>query len=401
VATENRGFFSTDNGATWTEKFSPNSNVFDATNVFQSTYEGDKIIIGGSNTDPLQPNLFISDDYGDTWSELIVDGITAARTNWAVAIEGDTIIATSESPTLINKISKDGGTTWSDIVGIASSRTIKSAWISEDENTIIAHANINNSSDFALFLSNDGGLSFSSITIPRASNMIVIGAADKSRVFLAVKGTATTTNFFFTENLGTSWTSVNASVSLSRAWDTAACSKDGKNILVGEINRAYLSTNYGVSFAETFPTGVASNRQYRASVIKTNPIYKASTPTFSPSLPLVLAGDIVTLSVPVSGSTIRYTNNGTEPTSSSILYGGGIAITSDVTLKAKSFKSSYVDSDTATQAYQVIQDVWALSSGSADTMSYNRTTFSNSGYSSSFNVVIIFKIKQGEVFSRR
>jgi hypothetical protein len=61
----------------------------------------------------------------------------------------------------------------------------------------------------------------------------------------------------------------------------------------------------------------------------------------------------VTLSTDVSGATIRYTIDGAEPTSSSIAYSSPITISSNTTVKAKTFTSTGVPSYTNTMSYIV------------------------------------------------
>ena len=55
---------------------------------------------------------------------------------------------------------------------------------------------------------------------------------------------------------------------------------------------------------------------------------------------------LVTLTAQTSGSQIRYTLNGAEPTSSSTLYSGPFTVVDNCTVKAKAFKSGLIDSDT-------------------------------------------------------
>ena len=61
----------------------------------------------------------------------------------------------------------------------------------------------------------------------------------------------------------------------------------------------------------------------------------------------------VTLSCATAGAAIRYTTNGTEPTSASTLYAGPISVATSTTIKAKAFRSGLADSATATFAYTI------------------------------------------------
>ena len=76
------------------------------------------------------------------------------------------------------------------------------------------------------------------------------------------------------------------------------------------------------------------------------------TPTFSPAA-MTFATDTlsVSLSCATAGATIRYTTNGSEPTASSAQYTGAITLNATTTIKAKAFKSNYVDSATASATF--------------------------------------------------
>ncbi len=78
-----------------------------------------------------------------------------------------------------------------------------------------------------------------------------------------------------------------------------------------------------------------------------------ATPTFSPAGGTYTATQNVTIACSTAGSTIRYTLNGSEPTSSSTAYTGAIAIASTTTVKAKAFASGMTDSQTATATYTI------------------------------------------------
>lgn len=80
---------------------------------------------------------------------------------------------------------------------------------------------------------------------------------------------------------------------------------------------------------------------------------KIATPTFSPVGGTYTSSQIVILSCATSGVTIRYTTNGTEPTSTSQVYTSPITLSTTTTLKAKAFKAGMTDSDTATATYTI------------------------------------------------
>lgn len=80
-----------------------------------------------------------------------------------------------------------------------------------------------------------------------------------------------------------------------------------------------------------------------------------ATPTFSPN------GGIFSTSVDVTinsdnNTTVYYTTDGTEPTTSSAQYNGTITITSTTTLKAKAFKTDWTPSATATAEFIIVNE---------------------------------------------
>jgi hypothetical protein len=80
---------------------------------------------------------------------------------------------------------------------------------------------------------------------------------------------------------------------------------------------------------------------------------KVATPTFSPAPGTYTGSVTVTISCATSGATIRYTTNGTDPTSSSSVYSSPLTFTTTTTLKARAFKSGMTPSDVATGTYTV------------------------------------------------
>lgn len=88
-------------------------------------------------------------------------------------------------------------------------------------------------------------------------------------------------------------------------------------------------------------------------------VYKASgtaqvaTPTFSPAPGTYSSAQNVTLSCATSGATIRYTTDGSQPTSSSTAYSSPINISATTSLNAKAFLSGMTDSATATGTYTI------------------------------------------------
>lgn len=78
-----------------------------------------------------------------------------------------------------------------------------------------------------------------------------------------------------------------------------------------------------------------------------------ATPTFSPAPGTYSSAQNVTISTTTSGATIKYTTDGSTPTSSSATYSGAISVASSKTLKAIAQKSGMTDSAVATAAYTI------------------------------------------------
>jgi hypothetical protein len=79
------------------------------------------------------------------------------------------------------------------------------------------------------------------------------------------------------------------------------------------------------------------------------------TPTFSPPAGTYATAQNISISCPTSGATIRYTQNGSEPTESdsTVASGGSVTVSSSQTLKAKAFKSGMAASNTTSAAYEL------------------------------------------------
>jgi Chitobiase/beta-hexosaminidase C-terminal domain len=107
--------------------------------------------------------------------------------------------------------------------------------------------------------------------------------------------------------------------------------------------------------------GVKFKRDTEEIAISFNELFALMTgkdPALLPVLPIVTADhpagahpQTVALSCTQAGVQIRYTTNGTEPTSASTLYAGPLTISAAETLKAKAFKTNWQPSLTASFTY--------------------------------------------------
>jgi alpha-tubulin suppressor-like RCC1 family protein len=79
----------------------------------------------------------------------------------------------------------------------------------------------------------------------------------------------------------------------------------------------------------------------------------AATPTFDPPPGTYTGPRTVVLSTVTTGATIRYTLDGSEPTTASPQYSAPLLLTGTASLKAKAFRSGYAPSATATGSYDL------------------------------------------------
>jgi alpha-tubulin suppressor-like RCC1 family protein len=80
---------------------------------------------------------------------------------------------------------------------------------------------------------------------------------------------------------------------------------------------------------------------------------KAVAPTLTPGAGAYGSSQSVSMSTTTSGATVRYTTDGTEPTSSSALYSSAIAVNDTQTVKARAFKSGWTNSDSGYASYSI------------------------------------------------
>ncbi len=90
-----------------------------------------------------------------------------------------------------------------------------------------------------------------------------------------------------------------------------------------------------------------------------------STPTFSPPEGAYESAQSVTISCLTAGATIYYTTNGVDPTTSSTVYSGAIAVPDDLTIKAIAVKSGLTNSAIASAEYIIATESVSLASATA------------------------------------
>jgi len=94
--------------------------------------------------------------------------------------------------------------------------------------------------------------------------------------------------------------------------------------------------------------------------------FVAATPTLSPKGGLFADPVAVTISCNTPGATIRYTTDGTTPTTASPLYTAPVNLSTDTTLRARAFFGGFADSGVASGTYNFVSAAY-LTDGVAKT----------------------------------
>jgi hypothetical protein len=93
------------------------------------------------------------------------------------------------------------------------------------------------------------------------------------------------------------------------------------------------------------------------AIVVDNSVPTVATPNISPNGGSFADAVPVSIDCNTSGATIRYTTDGSEPTSGSPAYNGSFTLTSSCVAKAKAFKTGYYDSATASAEFTITPTV--------------------------------------------
>jgi hypothetical protein len=117
-------------------------------------------------------------------------------------------------------------------------------------------------------------------------------------------------------------------------------------VYAGPIPVTQTTTIRAMAAASGMTDSAVASATYTISISQ-----QTATPSFSPQGGTYSQPQMVTLSVATSGATIRYTTDGSTPTSSSPVYGGPISVTQTTTIRAIAMASGLADSAVASATY--------------------------------------------------
>lgn len=130
----------------------------------------------------------------------------------------------------------------------------------------------------------------------------------------------------------------------------------GSEITVG-ANYAFRTEQAGVTQLDNWNADVAATPGGSVTVSNftiTGTLPQAAAPTFSPVGGTYSTAQTVTVSTTTSGASIRYTTDGSTPTSTTgTLYSGPITVSSTTTVKAIAYASGFTDSAVSTATYTI------------------------------------------------
>jgi RHS repeat-associated protein len=267
-------------------------------------------------TGDSQTNVTITFTAGAANVVLAWGGHLATQIDWGL---GSGVVNISGSPFHTSLVSFSGGSVGSQDRGLTTSAVIFPATI-----TITKVAVPTSSQSFGFTISPQlptGSTNVSSFSLVNS------GSGSNSVTYTVNTSSAFGVAYAFTEASVTGWSG------------SAACSQDPATGSTPPVS--------GLT---------ATITPQQASVITctyTNTHLTTATPTFTPAAGIYPSAQSVTLASTTPGASIRYTTDGSTPTSTSTLYTGAIPVNATTTIKAIALASGYFDSAVASATYTI------------------------------------------------
>jgi hypothetical protein len=204
-------------------------------------------------------------------------------------------------------------------------------------------------------------------------------AADQFPAFVSatIPSGGNTISIVFSENV-----TVNSFSGFSLAMSGGATTLSGGTVvnpttISFTLNRNVGSVETGTISYTTVANGIEDSigqdlQSFTAlPVVNNSTVAQAAAPTFSPVPGAYTSTQNVVMSSTTSGSTVRYTTDGTDPTASSTLYTSPVSTSVNTTYKAKAFATGFMSSPISTGVYQigdfVLTSIWTSSAVATQT----------------------------------
>ena len=173
----------------------------------------------------------------------------------------------------------------------------------------------------------------------------------------------------FNPNGGTFTGSVDVTISTATSGATVRYTTDGSDpdaTSTQYANPVHLTATTTLK-ARAFKTGLTDS-EVGSATFTVNPTQdQVDAPAFNPNGGTFLQSVAVAISSATTGATIRYTTDGSTPTSSQgTIYAGAFTLSASATVKAIAYKSGMADSDVASAAF-VVTSTTRVSVNSIDT----------------------------------
>ncbi|MCU1337785.1 MAG: alkaline serine protease [Bryobacterales bacterium] len=169
----------------------------------------------------------------------------------------------------------------------------------------------------------------------------------------------------------------NAQVLVTGGSFSAAATTDGSgnySLIAVPNGSQYSVTATAAGFPASTQNGIAVSTGVVTSVSFTVGSLSVATPTFAPAGGTYSSPQSVTISTTTAGASIRYTTDGSTPTSAvGIVYGGPVSVSSSLTLKAVAYKTGMTDSAVTSASYVITVG------GSSNTASFVKTDATTQG----------------------
>jgi len=251
-------YTSSNYGVTWTDRTPADSNpsISQWASVASSA-DGRKLVAVDLFNEVTQKGIYISNNYGLTWS-IATLAISAQYWNFcAISSDGSRLVASDDNGDIY--ISSDFGTTWTK--STYNGPAVNGMAASDSGRYLVARIN-----DLGLYTSNDYGSTWTFRSVAASSSVSSIASSSDGSHLVATAEGLGGGDIFTSSNYGVTWTDqVSAG---THPWTAVASSSDGSRLVASASNPfhsrysppkpgdIYTSSNYGVTWTDQISAGV-------------------------------------------------------------------------------------------------------------------------------------------------